>query len=442
MHQLSFLLSQRTPPTEQRLFTFGVNDTLKGDFVLTRLSAQEIMARYREHGVDLMLDYEHHSLSADATPEQKKASGWGDLEVRDDGLYLVNIRWSPKAQEYLRNGEFRYLSPAFNVNDENEIIELINVALTNLPATNDQLPLVAASRRTLTKEHHMSKMMGHLKAAMGKHGGMDGLSKHLGWDGEKLSKHMGGEPMTHEEMKHCAMKLGLQESDLEDEDAPIDTSVNGIDVNKSKGNPTDGALGGLFELVGGEATVPTVNGEAPENQSGGLHMSRAELRQLIDDRKTIVELKQTIESAQREQIIAANRAKLTPRLVALAKRMPVKDMREFVDALPAPVELNEPKPEGVGRMVALTREDKEVAKLSGKTEKEFAEAKEAIGDERLIALAGNVGHAPDRAPKSNWDRKYADHFMTLSMTDRTPDGKPWRPAQGSAFKPASRLAHE
>lgn len=90
-------------------------------------------------------------------------------------------------------------------------------------------------------------------------------------------------------------------------------------------------------------------------------------------------------------------------------------------------------------MVTLTREDKEVAKLSGKSEKEFAEIKESIGDERLIALAGNVGFAADKAPKSAWDRKYADHFMTLSMTDMTPDGKPWKPAPGSKFSPVSKL---
>ena len=100
-------------------------------------------------------------------------------------------------------------------------------------------------------------------------------------------------------------------------------------------------------------------------------------------------------------------------------------------------------------MVTLTREEKEVAKLSGKTEAEFSKMKEDIGDERLVQLAGQLAYegrkpmpAADREPKSNWDRKFADHFITLSLTDRTPDGKSWKPATGSVFRPASRLSAE
>jgi hypothetical protein len=215
--------------------------------------------------------------------------------------------------------------------------------------------------------------------------------------------------------------------------------------------------------MGGEANVPHTGGETDENQSGSLHLSRLANDQLVklagtsdpkaiaqlivslkanadanaDAAKQLVELRRGIETAHREQIITSYKAKLSPRLIALARRMPVKDMKEFCEALPAQVELHEPQPTGANRMVTLTREDKEVARLSGKTEKEFADMKEAIGDERLIALAGNVGPKPDKAPQTNWDRKYAEHFMSLSMTDMTPDCKPWKPATGSVFLTAA-----
>jgi phage I-like protein len=473
---LTLLGGGHTPPKEQRLFSFGVNDTLKGDFILTRTGAEEVMARYRAHGVRLMLDYEHMSLDENATPEQKKASGRGDLEIRDDGLYLVNIKWTPQAAEHLRNGEYAYLSPAFHVDDDNQIIEVINVALTNLPATNDQPQLVAANRLTLTnKEQPMKK---HLQAALQKHGGHEGLAKHLGWDGAKLSKHLGGDPMTHEEMKHCAMKLGLTEHDLEDEHAPIDTSMNGVDVNKSQGSPSDGTLSGLFELMGGEAHVPTTGGEASEDQAGGLHLnalSRSAAETLVklagtndpkrladlilslkqrgdtnaDAAKQLVELRRGIENAHREQLITASMPKMSPRQVAFARKLSIANLKEYLDSLPATVELHEPAPNptnGGSKMVTLTREDKEVARLSGKTEAEFAKIKEDLGDEHLITLAGQRAYegrkpapAADKAEKSNWDHKYADHFMTLSMTDATPDGKPWKPAPGSKWSPASKL---
>jgi len=456
--------SDRDPPKEFCLFRFGENDTLKGTFILTRPGAEEVMARYREHGVDLMLDYEHDSLNPDAGPEQRKASGWGQLELRADGLYLANIKWTPKATEYLRRAEYRYLSPAFNVNDENEIIEVINVALTNLPATHDQPALVAANRRTLTKETPVKKKMKeHLSAALANHGGEEGLSRLLGMTKERLSACLSGGKMTQEEMKSCSTKLGLSEHDLEEEEAPIDASMNGIDVDKSKGNPGDDTmahLAGLFETSGGEAHVPTEGGEASEDQSGALSLSRltneailklagttdpkklgevivalrAQSARNADAAKTLKGIQDQVETARREQLITASKAKLNPSLIALGRRMPLKDMKEFFDALPAPVELHEPQPQGGNRMVALTREDKEVAKLSGQSETDFATVKASIGaDERMIALAGNVGRNPDKAPKSDWDRRYTEHVQRLSLTGVGIDGKAWKPAIGSTL---------
>lgn len=455
----------REPPKEFCLFRFGENDTLKGTFILTRPGAEEVMARYREHGVDLMLDYEHDSLNPGATPEQRKAAGWGKIEIRADGLYLTNIKWTPRATEYLKHAEFRYLSPAFNVNDENEIIELINVALTNLPATHDQLPLVAANRRTLAKEPPVKKKMKeHLSAALANHGGEEGLSRLLGMTKERLSFALGGGKMTQEEMKNCSAKLGLSEHDLEEEDAPIDASINGIDVDKSKGNKDDDTmahLAGLFETSGGEVHVPVEGGEASEDQAGALHLSRLtneailklagttdpkELGKVIIALKaqaarnahaaeTLKGIQEQVEGARREQLITTNKAKLNPSLIALGRRMPVKDMKDFFDALPAPVELHEPQPNAGGaRMIALTREDKEVAKLSGLSEGEFQTVKASIGaTDRMIELAGRVGPNPDKAPKSDWDRRYTEHVQRLSLIGVGIDGKAWKPAVGSTM---------
>lgn len=450
-------VEERTPPREFRLFTWGVNDTSKGKFVLTRTSAAEVMARHREHGVDLMLDYEHHSLDPNATPEQKKASGWGDLQVRDDGLWLTNIRWTPQAAEYLKAAEFRYLSPAFNVDDENQVIELINVALTNLPATHNQEALVAASQGASAMKKKMSE---HLKEHASKHGGHEALAKHLGMDAGKLAKHMGGEPMTHEEMKACASKLGIEHHLVTDfgeeaggdlETAPIDTSYNGTDVNKSIGSPGD-HLSALFETaMGDEAVVPHTKDEAPENQGGMMKMSRAAAEALVADRKKLVELRAEIDHSLRSNLIEASKKKLNPTLIALSRKIATKDLKDFLAALPDQPELHEPQvhtlSNGGTRMVTLTREDKEVATLSGKSETEFAKIKEELGmPESLIMLAGQRAYegrkpepAADKAERTTWDRRYIDTFVSLSMMDRTPDGKRWKPAHGSKFVPASKI---
>src|SRR5690606_21758833 len=74
-----------------------------------------------------------------------KAAGWFELEVRNGELWAVNVRWTPPAAEALRRKEWRFMSPAFSTDDEGRITSLLNVALTNLPATRRLEPLMAAS---------------------------------------------------------------------------------------------------------------------------------------------------------------------------------------------------------------------------------------------------------------------------------------------------------
>ncbi len=146
--KLVIALSGEAPPAEFRIFTSGAVDTVKGTFLFDDASAVSVMAEYREHGADLMIDYDHASLSSDRAPDPAqagKAAGWFDLEVRGGELWAVNVRWTLPATAALTRKEWRYMSPAFQTDDEGRIMALINVALTNLPATRRLQPLVAAS---------------------------------------------------------------------------------------------------------------------------------------------------------------------------------------------------------------------------------------------------------------------------------------------------------
>lgn len=137
-----------TPPTEYRLWGFGTVSTTKGDFTFTRDDATQVISEYTAHGVELHFDYEHGTF--DGTPAQPApAAAWMNIELRDDGLWLTNIRWTARATQMLADKEYRYLSPAFEVNDAGHINKLMNVALTNLPATRNLQPLVTAKEKQL-----------------------------------------------------------------------------------------------------------------------------------------------------------------------------------------------------------------------------------------------------------------------------------------------------
>src|SRR5690606_12606563 len=79
-----------------------------------------------------------------------------------DELWATKIKWTPKALQALSDREFRYFSPALMLDSETRVVsQLINCALTNIPATLNQEPLVADNRGgsmdpTLAKLLHVS----------------------------------------------------------------------------------------------------------------------------------------------------------------------------------------------------------------------------------------------------------------------------------------------
>lgn len=130
------------------MFRPGVNRTRKGEFVLDSQDAEACVADFKAHGADLMVDWEHLSLDDEAPVEDRRAAGWAQLEMRQDGsLWAVDVRWTQEAKAAIEAKEFRYTSPAFSSDEQSppHIRTILNCALCNLPATDDLPPLIAAS---------------------------------------------------------------------------------------------------------------------------------------------------------------------------------------------------------------------------------------------------------------------------------------------------------
>ena len=168
---LARVLDGGDPPSEWRLFKPGANDTEKGVFHFTHDSATAVMADANAWGNEHSADYEHAAVLAFEAP----AAAWYELTTRDtpDGpeLWAVNIRWTDKAAEYISAREYRYISPAFEVDEDGVIVAFINFALTNIPATRSMDALIAASKRLdpqeAGKEDRMSTENVRLMQALG-----------------------------------------------------------------------------------------------------------------------------------------------------------------------------------------------------------------------------------------------------------------------------------
>ena len=153
------------PPREFLLFPEGAV-TLEGigDAYLTETAGRQIIKDFERRGNDMVIDYEHQSLSDGVAP----AAGWikGLVWSAGEGLRAV-VEWTQRAKEHLKAREYRYFSPVFMVRaTDNMIVKLINVALTNQPKTNHLPPIVAKMdlTQTPTKEE---EQMDELKKLLG-----------------------------------------------------------------------------------------------------------------------------------------------------------------------------------------------------------------------------------------------------------------------------------
>ena len=133
-------------PTEFRLFRAGANETTKGTVLFDTAAAELVMSAYTTHAVDVHIDLEHLALDSESESYDPDARGWAKLELRGGELWATNVSWTEDGADRLRTKRQRYISPAFHTDKDNRVTELVNIALTGLPATHEAPALVAASK--------------------------------------------------------------------------------------------------------------------------------------------------------------------------------------------------------------------------------------------------------------------------------------------------------
>lgn len=135
-----------TPPKEILLLRYGKTAFTKGgergEFLFNEQDANTVIAEFNGRGRDLVIDFEHQSLSGDKAP----AAGWiQELLKTKDGLLAKVKYWTEEAAQLIQKGEYRYFSPTLYFSRSGKTISAIHsVALTNHPAMHN-VPALAAS---------------------------------------------------------------------------------------------------------------------------------------------------------------------------------------------------------------------------------------------------------------------------------------------------------
>lgn len=145
-------------PTEIVLFNWGENLTTKGTKYLTKSGANQIMATYNQGGRILNIDLDHSTFDKSVRPQDRFSVGHFRLALKDIGIVATDIQWVDGWDEKISRGEWTFFSPAVMETAEGEIVSIRNIALTNLPATQNQTPLCLSDIETMRQAETQPKI--------------------------------------------------------------------------------------------------------------------------------------------------------------------------------------------------------------------------------------------------------------------------------------------
>ena len=323
-------------PAEIKILPFGRVHSQKGDFNVDGESFELIRKQFRDRKIDIVIDYEHQTLSDVQAP----AGGWIKELYRGPDAITAKVEWTKKAAEYLKNKEYRYLSPVVLVRKRDQKATAIHsAALTNTPAIDGMFPLVNSMELEVEDDSYE---------------GGDSM------DLKELAKILGlPETASEEEIRKAAADAAgaaekLKEmKEKEPDGKPGDSASDGKGQAEGTGTVANSTL---FSMTGLKAdarakgtemvansTILSMLGLAADARTEDVAASIMALKAgSVDTQAELLALKQKLQEKDAEEAVekALKAGKITAAQTEWAKSYALKDMKgfqSFVEKAPAVV---------------------------------------------------------------------------------------------------------
>ena len=134
---------------------------------VTDTNGADVVALANSQKNPLPIDYEHQILYSQQNGKEAPSAGWMEyLYFNPQGIF-ADVRWTDKAAEYIKNGEYRYISAVFAYDTNGYVRKIFHAALTNNPALDgmDEV-MVAASVQLLNQQKEKPEMDKKLAEAL------------------------------------------------------------------------------------------------------------------------------------------------------------------------------------------------------------------------------------------------------------------------------------
>lgn len=126
---------------------------------VTDTNGADVVALANSQKNPLPIDYEHQILHSQQNGKEAPSAGWMEyLYFNPQGIF-ADVRWTDKAAEYIKNGEYRYISAVFAYDTNGYVRKIFHAALTNNPALDgmDEV-MVAASAQFFNQQKDEPEM--------------------------------------------------------------------------------------------------------------------------------------------------------------------------------------------------------------------------------------------------------------------------------------------
>jgi len=136
-----------------------------GKALVDRQAHEQVAARFDRRGNDIVIDYEHQTLTGDKAP----AAGWvNDFRYLDGVGIQGRVSWTDEAAGYIERDEYRYFSPVFLARkSDGRVVAVHSIALTNSPKINHLTPLLAKLGAAFREEDVSMEFLKKLAAKLG-----------------------------------------------------------------------------------------------------------------------------------------------------------------------------------------------------------------------------------------------------------------------------------
>lgn len=298
---------------------------------VTDTNGADIVALANSQANPLPIDYEHQILNSKENGKEAPSAGWMEyLYFNPQGVF-ADVRWTDKAAEYIKNGEYRYISAVFAYDRDGYVRKIFHAALTNNPALDGMEEAIVAASAQFLNQQEDPEMDKELHAAL------------------------------------CAL-LALEATATETE---IKEKVTALSA--AKGDSKISLLDVYGELTQKEQSIAALTAQVGKPDPAKF----VPVEQVAALQAEFNALKNGIDKDKKDALIEAalSQGKLAPALKDWAESLSIEALTGYLDKA-TPIQAlagghqatDDPNKQNVA---ALTAEEKRAAKMLGMTEEEF-----------------------------------------------------------------------